>query len=159
MTLGASGTRRPSSLCVPFTVVLVLAACGSVTPSTAAPTSSAPATVPTLMVPNGCNSMHDCTVSEGDAWLESFMPRIMDSDAYRDGGVIFITFDEDGGGDDTRVATLVVSEGATPGLASDRDYTHYSLLRTVQELLGLPCLAESCNAEPMNDLLEDVGSD
>jgi hypothetical protein len=73
--------------------------------------------------------------------------------------VIFITFDEDGGGDGNRVATLVIFEQATPGLMSDRDYTHYSLLRTIQELLGLPCLAESCNAKPMTDLLEGIGSD
>lgn len=111
----------------------------------------------TLIVPNNCHSMHDCSIADGDAWLRGFLPRILESDAYRDGGVVFITFDEDRGDGDNRVATVVVSERARRGAVSERAYTHYSLLRTVQELLGLSCLAESCNAEPMSDLLEGLG--
>ena len=113
----------------------------------------------TLIVPNACHSMHDCPIADGDAWLQGFLPLILESEAYRDGGVVFITFDEDRGDGDNYVATVVVSERAQRGAASERPYTHYSLLRTVQELLGLPCLAESCNAEPMSDLLEGIGSD
>jgi len=113
----------------------------------------------TFIVPNDCHSMHDCSIAEGDAWLQGFLPRILESDAYREGGVVIITFDEDRGDLDNYVATVVVSERAVRGAASERPYTHYSLLRTVQELLGLPCLAESCNAEPMSDLIEGLGAD
>lgn len=112
-----------------------------------------------LIVPNNCNSMHDCSIADGDAWLQGFLPRILESEAYRQGGVVLITFDEDRGDGDNQVATVVVSERARRGVASERPYTHYSLLRTVQELLGLACLAESCDAEPMSDLLEGIGSD
>lgn len=113
----------------------------------------------TFIVPNDCHSMHDCSIAEGDAWLQGFLPRILESDAYREGGVVIITFDEDRGDLDNYVATVVVSERAVRGAASERPYTHYSLLRTVQELLGLPCLAESCDAEPMSDLIEGLGAD
>ena len=113
----------------------------------------------TFIVPNNCHSMHDCSIAEGDAWLQSFLPRILESDAYERGGVVFITFDEDRGDLDNYVATIVVSDRAVRGAASERPYTHYSLLRTVQELLGLPCLAESCDAEPMSDLIEGLDAD
>jgi hypothetical protein len=72
---------------------------------------------------------------------------------------VFLTFDEDRGDGDNYVATVVVSERAVRGAASERPYTHYSLLRTIQELLGLECLEESCNAEPMSDLIEGLGAD
>ncbi|MGZ8475308.1 MAG: alkaline phosphatase family protein [Candidatus Limnocylindria bacterium] len=113
----------------------------------------------TFIVPNNCHSMHDCSIAEGDAWLQTFLPRILGSRAYRDGGVVFITVDEDRGDGDNFVATVVVSERAVRGAASERPYTHYSLLRTVQELLGLECLVESCNAVPMSDLIEGLGAD
>lgn len=113
----------------------------------------------TFIVPNNCHSMHDCSIAEGDAWLRGFMPRILESNAYREGGVVFITFDEDRGDGDNGVAAVVVSQRTRPGASSDRPYTHYSLLRTVQELLGLPCLAESCGAELMSDLLDGLASD
>ena len=113
----------------------------------------------TFIVPNNCHSMHDCSIAEGNAWLEAFLPRILESDAYGQGGVVFITFDEDRGDGDNYVATIVVSDRAVRGAASERPYTHYSLLRSVQELLGLPCLAESCDAEPMSDLIEGLGAD
>ena len=113
----------------------------------------------TFIVPNNCNSMHDCSIAAGDAWLQAFLPRILESNAYGEGGVVFITFDEDRGDGDNYVATVVVSERAERGAASERPYTHYSLLRTIQELLGLDCLEESCNAEPMSDLIEGLGAD
>lgn len=46
-----------------------------------------------LIVPNMCNDMHDCSVSSGDAFLRSFVPRIIDSPAFED-SVLFITWDE-----------------------------------------------------------------
>lgn len=113
----------------------------------------------TFIVPNNCHSMHDCSIADGDEWLRGFLPRILESDSYRDGGVVFVTFDEDRGDGDMAVATVVVSERARRGARSDHPYTHYSLLRTAQDLLGLPCLAESCAAEPMTDLLDGLDTD
>ena len=37
--------------------------------------------------------------------------------------------------------------------SSSREYTHYSLLATVEDLLGVKRLGESANASPMTDLL------
>lgn len=107
-----------------------------------------------LIVPNACHDMHDCSVADGDAWLKSFLPRIFESDTYARDGLILITFDEEAGRSDTnQVATIAVSPSIRQGTRSDQAYDHYSLLRSIQERLGLPCLANSCAAQPMSDLL------
>ena len=77
---------------------------------------------------------------------------ILESSAWKDGGVLFITFDE--GADKSRqneVPTLVIAPDVAPGLRSGVAHNHYSLLRTIQIGLGVPRLAESCNANTMGE--------
>jgi acid phosphatase len=107
-----------------------------------------------LIIPNQCHAAHDCPLSDADTWLAGFVPRILDSAAYRAGGVLFVTFDEDagdspGGG---HVATIVLSPHVRPGTSSRTPYDHYSLLRTIEDAWGLDCLAKACDAKPMLDL-------
>ena len=106
-----------------------------------------------LIVPNLCNDAHDCPLSTADAWLKNLVPRILDSPAWKDGGVLFITFDEADGQDRAanRVATLVISPAVTPGTRSSVPHSHYSLLRTVQDGFGLDCLALSCRANSLGE--------
>jgi hypothetical protein len=107
-----------------------------------------------LIVPNACHDMHDCSVAKGDAWVHDFLPRILDSAAYRQDGTIFITADEaDGSKGPNRVPLIVISERGPHGATSAAAYTHYSLLRTIQQMLGVPCLANSCQASPLSDLV------
>ena len=110
-----------------------------------------------LIIPNLCHAMHDCGITEGDAWLRSFVPQILDSAAWRDGGVLFVTFDE---GLDTStppnlVATIVSSPSVRPGMTSAVPHTHYSLLRTIQDGFGLPCLEESCSANTLGEFFSN----
>lgn len=106
-----------------------------------------------LIVPNMCHDMHDCDVRTGDDFLRGLVPRILDSRAWRDGGVLFITFDEGDGpaGAGDRVATLVVSPAVRSGLRSAVPHDHYDLLRTIQDAWGLGCVAETCRARPMSE--------
>ncbi len=105
-----------------------------------------------LIVPNACNDMHDCSVGSGDAFLAGFVPRILDSAAFAN-GLLLITWDEGssyvGGGG--RVATIVVSNRTPAGFRSATAHNHYSLLRTIQEALGVGCLNRTCGS---NDLRE-----
>jgi phosphatidylinositol-3-phosphatase len=103
----------------------------------------------TLLEPNKCSSTHDCTVATGDAWLSQMMPKLLDSPEYRSGStVIFLTWDEaEGAGD--HIATLVMSPSTVPGTQDATPYTHYSLLRTTEEILGLPFLANAATATSM----------
>ena len=92
-----------------------------------------------FVTPNLCNDTHDCSIQGGDAWLRSWVPRITESATYRAGRtVLFITWDEDDGSDGNHVATIIVSPYTKPGTTSATSFTHYSLLRTTEELLGIP---------------------
>lgn len=105
-----------------------------------------------LIVPNMCNSMHDCSTATGDAFLRAFIPRILKSPAMN-GSVLFLTWDEGtsdlGGGG--RVATVVIGPTVKRGYRSAIAHTHYSLLRTIERAWGLGCLNRTCSA---NDLRE-----
>jgi hypothetical protein len=94
-----------------------------------------------------CNDMHDCSIATGDNWLKQQVPAILNSNAFKAGGVLFITWDEGStnagcctnaaGG---RVVTLVISPLGRTGFRSSVPETHYSLLRTIEDSWGLPRL-------------------
>jgi len=88
----------------------------------------------------------------GDDWLRQEVGMITASAAWKSNGVLFITWDEDDGSSDNRVLTLVVAPGMSHK-SSQRSYTHYSLLATIEDLLGVGRLGEAANATPMNDLV------
>jgi phosphatidylinositol-3-phosphatase len=129
-----------------------------VVPYTQFSSDLASSTVPNFMwvTPNLCDDMHDCSVSTGDTWLLQNVPQILNSSAFKNGGVLFITWDEGNtslgcctnaaGG---KVATLVISPTAVAGLASTIAEDHYSLVRTVEDSWGMPELnGASCTCTP-----------
>jgi phosphatidylinositol-3-phosphatase len=112
------------------------------------------------ITPNLCNDMHDCSVSTGDTWLSNNVPLILNSPAWQNGGVLFVTFDEGttsagccslaAGG---HVVTLVISPLGKLAFRSGAAYDHYSLLRTIEDAWALDELRNTscaCSA-PMND--------
>jgi phosphatidylinositol-3-phosphatase len=104
----------------------------------------------TFVTPNLCNDMHDCSVSTGDTWLSTFLPKILSSSAYTNGGTaVFITWDEDDSSAGNSVPLLVVSPYTVPGTRVGAASGHYSLLRTTEDLLGLGCLGAACTAQSM----------
>ncbi len=104
------------------------------------------------ITPDRCHDTHDCPVATGDEWLREEVGAITGSSAWRSGGVLFITWDEDDMGPDNHVLTLVVTPAARH-VASTRPYTHYSLLATVEDLLGVGRLGASAQAVAMTDLV------
>jgi hypothetical protein len=112
-----------------------------------------------FITPNLCNDMHDvvgCASSDsirnGDTWLSTELPRILESAAYKRDGVIFITFDEGEPGDGP-IALIALSRHAKPGYSNAIPYTHSSLLRTLQHIFGVsPLLGDAANAADLSDL-------
>ncbi len=108
-----------------------------------------------LVVPGGCDDMHDCNVTAGDDWLKEWVPVITQSAAYQAGQLaVFITWDEGEGGAKSNgenctassdvschVALIVLSEHVIPGTVVSGSYSHLSTLATAEDLLGLPRLA------------------
>ncbi|TME04303.1 MAG: hypothetical protein E6I61_13220 [Chloroflexi bacterium] len=107
----------------------------------------------TWITPDRCHDTHDCRVSVGDDWLRQEVGMITASAAWKSNGVLFITWDEDDGSADNRVLTLVVAPGMGHK-SSQKNYTHYSLLATIEDLLGVGRLGEAANATPMTDLIQ-----
>jgi phosphatidylinositol-3-phosphatase len=102
--------------------------------------------------PDDCHNGHSCTISEADDWLRDTVALIMQSQAWSTNGILFITWDEDDGSADNRVLTLVVAPGMSH-FVSNRPYNHYSLLATIEDLLGVGRLGEAAAASRMEDLL------
>jgi hypothetical protein len=93
----------------------------------------------TFVTPNLCNDMHDCSVATGDTWLSNFLPQILSSSGYQSGATaIFITWDEDDNSSANHIPTLVLSASTPVGARSATAFNHYSMLRTTEELLGIP---------------------
>jgi hypothetical protein len=98
-----------------------------------------------LIVPNLCHDEHDCPTLAGDRWLRTWIPPILASSAYRNGRTaLFVTYDE-GIGSDNRVYTVAVNPSIKPATIIRTPLNHYSLLKTSQQLLALPCLAHTCD--------------
>jgi phosphatidylinositol-3-phosphatase len=107
------------------------------------------------VVPNLCHDMHDCSVADGDAWLSSFLPKVTADPAFQPGGrgVLAVTFDE--GDDHTKnneIVTILDSPLIPAGTRSNVAHSHYSMLRTIETALGLPCLGEACNANTIGEV-------
>jgi hypothetical protein len=106
------------------------------------------------ITPDTCHDTHGCSVSVGDQWLRRQVGAIMQSRAWSSNGLLFVTWDEDDySADDNRVLTLVIAP-AMKHKVSYQSYTHYSLLATIENLMGVGRLAQAAHAQPMADLLK-----
>ena len=136
-------------------------------------TSTTPAF--SFIVPNLCNDGHDYPCinqrsgpsagADIDSFLQRWVPKITGSPAFKQGGLLEITFDEaddsdasaccgeapgpgaaqpggigPGGG---RIGALLISPYIRPGTVSSRPYNHYSSLATFEELFHLKRLADA----------------
>ena len=113
----------------------------------------------TLITPNGLHSMVDGTIAQGDSFLSSYVPALIATPQYQAGNTaIFITWDEDeNAGKNNQVPTIVVSP-YTHAVKSSTSYNHYSLLRTAEDLLGVPALGSAASATPMETAFGLSGS-
>jgi hypothetical protein len=109
----------------------------------------------TLIVPNLLHDMHATSttttnaerIAAGDSFLEGFVPLLTGSQQYMDGKTaIFITWDE-GQSTNLQVPLIVISPHTGVGATDNTKYDHYSLVRAMQEMMGLsPLLAKAASA-------------
>ena len=145
-----------------------------------------------FVTPNLCNDGHDPQCIDGEAggmaaanhFLQTWVPRIISSPAFKKDGLLVVTFDETdmvgpegstaccaerplasatqyppglngpGGG---RIGAVMISPFITSGRISPEPYNHYSLLRSVEDFFGLDHLGYA--AEPdLRSLGDDIFS-
>ena len=100
-----------------------------------------------LVVPNVVDDMHNGCASCGNDFLKIWIRRIHQAPQYQDGStVVFVTWDENDGSPGNRVSLLAVSPRVPAGARVTTRLTHYSLLRAMQRILGLPPLGAARTA-------------
>jgi hypothetical protein len=118
-----------------------------------------------FITPNVTNDMHDLapgspsTRKQGDDWLAREVPKLLNSQAYTNGGVLFITWDEGNGSTaDGPIGMIVLSPRAKGGgYTNNIYYDHSSTLRTIQNILGVrPYLGDAASANDLSDLFKTV---
>jgi phosphatidylinositol-3-phosphatase len=109
-------------------------------------------TLPTVsfVIPNQNDDMHDGTVAAGDAWARAHL------DAYArwaktHNSLLIVTFDEDDDAHGNRIATIFSGQPVKTGTYAEH-LTHYSVLRTLEDLYGLSCTGKACSAAPVSDV-------
>jgi len=111
-------------------------------------------------------------LAQVDAFLQGIVPTITGSAAFQQDGVLLILFDEtdyDGAGSDAsaccgepsgpntahpgitgpgggRTGAVLISPFIKPGTVSNSPYNHYSMLRTLEDVFGVPALGFSAGA-------------
>src|SRR5215469_7457941 len=122
-----------------------------------------------LVVPDQCHDMHGTTpcsdanalISTGDQYVGQIVSMIIHSEVWEHGrNAIVITWDEDdfsdvgkpgtgccgadpGGG---HVATIVITNFSKRHVVYSTPSNHYSLLLSMEQAFGLPCLEHACDA-------------
>ncbi len=110
-----------------------------------------------FIVPNLCNSGHDCNLVVADGWLKALVGSLQGSPALGNKSLIFITFDEASSDNSSccglsqsaggRVAAILISPQAKSSFQDATPYSHYSLLKTILQAWKLPDLGFTANKE------------
>jgi acid phosphatase len=108
-----------------------------------------------FIVPNNCHNTHNnstpgCTVPDGDVWLSQNVPPILA--ALGPNGLFILTYDEDDGVSGNRILTVFVGPHVKPGFVSNIPASHYTVVRTLCESLGLPLMGKT----PFETAITDV---
>jgi hypothetical protein len=100
------------------------------------------------------------SIADGDHWLANTIPSILGSYAFtQQNSVLFIVWDEDDYSGNNQVPCIVVSPLVQPGFQSFVQYSHYSLLSTIEQAWGLPPLTSNDRgAVPMSDFFAPLES-
>lgn len=108
-----------------------------------------------LVIPDQHNDMHDGSIAQGDDWLAKNIEPYAQW-AMTHNSLLIVTWDEDDGSANNRVATLFIGSMVKPGGNAQR-INHYSILRTLTAMYGLPHLGESAQAEPVSGVWQESG--
>jgi protocatechuate 3,4-dioxygenase beta subunit len=106
-----------------------------------------------MVVPNLTNDMHDGTIAQGDAFLQAFVPLVTSSPDWAH-TLLIVTFDE--GTTNANGGGHVYTAAAAPWLnhtSITTTYNHFSLLRTTEDIFGLPHLGNAASATTITELL------
>ncbi len=123
-------------------------------PYTSFPTTSAGySSLPTVsfVIPNLNNDMHDGTIQQGDTWLQQNLDGYAQW-AKTHNSLLLVTWDENEtktGDLSNQIPTIFVGQHVQGG-TNDSNINHFSVLRTLEDMYGLP---PANNAASASDIL------
>jgi len=117
-------------------------------PMTNFPTEYSRLPTVSVIVPNQINDMHDGkdpgAIQAGDRWLQQHLDTYVQW-AQEHNSLLIVTWDEDNKKENNRIVTLFVGPMVQVGRYEQR-ITHYNVLRTIEDLYGLPHAGASADA-------------
>jgi hypothetical protein len=104
-----------------------------------------------FVVPDVCHDGHDCAPAVAAAWLTGFLAAVTASAAWRDHGLVIVTWDESEGDDSAmapsgqvvatggggHILTMVLAHGAPRGTVLTAPLTDDAILATIERNFGL----------------------
>jgi len=107
--------------------------------------------------PNMNNDGHNTNVGMAGAWVSKFLDKTF-NEKLRKGTLVIVTYDESDHNSDNHIYTLFLGDMVKEASQQDpkvlnRHYTHYDMLRTIEDNFGLQPLAEGDrNATAITDI-------
>lgn len=101
-----------------------------------------------FVTPDRYDDMHDGTVAQGDTWLKNWLPTLLAGTDYKSGDTLIVVTWDEGNSTDNHVATILINP-AISAVKSATAYTHYSILKLTEDLLGVPRLGHAGSAASM----------
>jgi acid phosphatase len=115
-------------------------------------------TLPTVsfVIPDLCHDMHDCSIGTGDSWARDHLSSYV-SWADSHNSLLVVTFDEDEGSQANGIVTLLVGPMVRAGATSDQYVDHFGMLRTLEDMFGLPALGKAAGEKPISGIWQPAG--
>ena len=100
-----------------------------------------------FVIPNMLDDMHSASIARGDAWLREHLGPLV-TWAMKNDTLIVVTWDESDDAVDNHIPTIFLGPMVKAGRYSD-PITHYSLLRTIEQMYGLGHAGAAASAAPI----------
>ena len=111
-----------------------------------------------FIVPNNCHNSHNnttpgCTAADADVWLSQNVPPILA--ALGPNGLFVLTWDEDDSASGNRILTVFIGPHVVPGAVSNVSVSHYTMVRTWCDALGIPPMNLSVTENPIDNVWQE----
>lgn len=103
-----------------------------------------------FVIPTLQHDMHDGSIKEADKWLRKHIDPYVQW-ANKHNSLLIVTWDEDDGSQNNKIATFFVGPMVKPGQYKDK-LNHFNLLRTLEDLYGLEHAGKSKTADPIKNI-------
>ncbi|HET7077224.1 MAG TPA: alkaline phosphatase family protein, partial [Chloroflexia bacterium] len=108
-----------------------------------------------VVVPTEDNDMHSGSIQRGDTWLQQHLDGYVQW-AQTHNSLFILTWDEDDFTAPNQIPTLFVGPMVRAGRYAEA-INHYHVLRTLEDLYGLPYAGNSANVPPIADVWTTAG--